>query len=455
MAFRSASTSRRSVSVAGAIAALLPRGGVLPLETWQARHHGIRVVLWVHVAALVLIGAQVGVPALTWSLSASAVAACTVLAGSERLGRTARSSLATLGLLLCSAILIGYFDGLIEAHFHFFIAIAVVSLYQAWSPYLLAVGFVLAHHLVLGTAMPHLVYNHHMAAHHPWWFALVHAGAVLTESLACLAFWRVTEDALDSERTHRNALEDANAELSAASTAVADLVAMLSHDLRSPLTVLIGFSDLAAQRWPQMTPEEQVAFVGMVNRRARGLHALLEDTLTVSALDGDGVEPHPVAVDLDRAVREALANLPDAPAGVDLRDLAGHTAWVDRGHLGQVLTNLLTNSFKYGSEPIVVSATSDGETTSLRISDHGPGVEPSFVPHLFDRFTRADEARTSGRDGTGLGLYITRRLLRVNGGDVAYEQVPGRGATFHITLPRDDGRAGADPDHRGLARAIG
>ncbi len=144
--------------------------------------------------------------------------------------------------LFCSASLIAFFDGLIEAHFHFFIVVAVVSLYQSWGPYLLAIGYVLAHHLGLGTWMPHLVYNHHMAVHNPWLFALVHGGAVVAESAACLIFWRVTEDALDAERANREALERTNGELATANAAVADLVAMLSHDLRTPLTVLLRMS---------------------------------------------------------------------------------------------------------------------------------------------------------------------------------------------------------------------
>lgn len=418
------------------LAAAVPHGGALPEQAWAARHRGIIVLLWVHVVALVAIGVVLDETLAVWVLAPGLVAAFTVTAMWERLSQNARASMATLGLLSGSAILIGFFDGLIEAHFHFFIVIAVVSLYQCWRPFLLAVGFVLAHHLVLGTLMPNEVYNHAMALHDPWLFALVHSGAVVAESVACLVFWGVTEDALTAERANRVALEQANADLTTANSKVADLVAMLSHDLRNPLTVLIGYSELALESWPEMTQAQQLDFVCKVSRTGHALHTVLEDTLAVSVLDGDGVAPRQVSVRIDEAVQETLAALPGPVPYVDLQGLKPLTAVVDPGHLGQVLTNLFTNAIKYGGERFTVNSHSDGDHVLVRISDSGPGVPASFVPHLFDRFTRSEDAREGAQKGTGLGLYITRSLLLANGGDITYETTPGGGATFCLRLPR-------------------
>jgi diguanylate cyclase (GGDEF)-like protein len=196
-----------------AVRAALPRGGALPDESWAARHRGICVLLWLHVLALPVIGMVRGHTPLQALSETAVVAACAVGALLPRLGRTSRSLLATLGLLFSSAILVDFFDGLIELHFHFFVTVAVVALYQAWRPYLLALAFVAFHHAVLGTLAPHQVYNHHSAEHHPWLFALVHAGFILAESVACLVYWRVTEDALDGERAARAQLEKAHDDL--------------------------------------------------------------------------------------------------------------------------------------------------------------------------------------------------------------------------------------------------
>jgi len=420
--------------VAGFIAAV-PRGGALPESAWLARHQGIIMLLWVHVAALVAVGIVIGEPLAVYVLAPGLVAALTVVATWERLSQAVRASMATSGLLASSAILIAYFDGLIEAHFHFFFAVAVVSLYQSWRPYLLAVGFVLAHHLAFGTLLPDHIYNHPSALSNPWWFALVHGGAVLAESLACLVFWKVTEDALDAERANQEKLERTNAELTSANVAVADLVAMLSHDLRVPLTVLIGHSEMALESWAHMTEAQQLDFVVKVHRAGHSLHSMLEDTLTISALDGDGLDPRPAPVRVDEAVREALAALPEPSPDVDLAGLSSSTATVDPVHLGQVLANLLTNAVKYGGGRFAVSTDSSDEQVLVRISDSGPGVPASFVPQLFDRFSRSDEARVGAQSGTGLGLYISHNLLQANGGDITYQPTPGGGATFCLRLP--------------------
>ncbi len=418
-----------------AVRAALPRGGALPERAWRARHRGICVLLWVHVAALIVVGTVRGEPVTALLFGPGLVAVLTGLAMWDARSHSFRSTMATLGLLASSAILIDFYHGLIEAHFHFFITIAVVSLYQVWGPYLLAVGFVLVHHAVLGTLAPDMVYNHHMAIENPWLFALVHGSAVLAESAACLVFWRVTEDALDAERAVGDALVESNAELTQANRAVADLVAMLSHDLRVPLSVVIGYSEMALESWPKMTDDEQIEFVRKVSKAGRALHAMLDDTLTVSALDADGVEPRRVPVRVDQAVREAIMNLPDGvPADLDLLEAA--TAVVDRGHLDQVLTNLLTNAVKYGAGSFEVSSREDLDTVTIRISDSGPGVPADFVPRLFDRFTRSEDARAGSQKGTGLGLYITRSLLMANAGAIHYEHTEGGGSAFCVELPR-------------------
>ncbi len=234
-----------------------------------------------------------------------------------------------------------------------------------------------------------------------------------------------------------------------ANSAVSDLVAMLSHDLRVPLAVLIGYSEMALDSWPQMTPAQQEAFVHRINRAGQTLKTMLEDSLTVSVLDGDGVDPRPTSVRLDDAVRDAIAALPQPP-DADLSRMDVVTALVDEGHLGQVLTNLLTNAVKYGGGNLTIETTTTGNRAVVRIADTGPGVPAAFVPQLFDRFTRSDEARDGSQKGTGLGLYICRSLLAANGGDITYESTPGGGATFCLHLPRYEGSVRADraPDSR-------
>lgn len=196
--------------------AVLPRGSSLPEASWRSRHRGITALLWAHVITLPLIGVWRGQPPGQALLETAVVAVFAVCACVGRLSETTRSAMTTIGLVSCSAILVQFFHGLIEMHFHFFVMIAVVALYQAWWPYLLAIGFVLLQHTIFGMLVPHLVYAHMDAQTHPWTWALIHGGFILAESVACLMYWRISEDALDREREARAGLEKAHHDLTQA-----------------------------------------------------------------------------------------------------------------------------------------------------------------------------------------------------------------------------------------------
>jgi len=192
---------------------VLPRGGVLPEVSWRSRHRAITALLWAHVIALPLIGIVAHQPLALAFLEAAVVGLLAVGASLRRLSVTARSAMATLGLVTSSAILVQFFNGLIEMHFHFFVMVAVVALYQTWRPYLLALGFVLLQHTLIGVLSPHSVYAHMEAQLHPWTWALIHGGFVLAESVVCLMYWRISEDALDREREARARSERAHEDL--------------------------------------------------------------------------------------------------------------------------------------------------------------------------------------------------------------------------------------------------
>jgi len=345
-----------------------------------------------------------------------------------------RSSLATAGLVTSSAALVHFFDGLIEMHFHFFVMIAVVSLYQAWRPYLVAIGFDLAHHAIGGTLAPEKVYNHPAAVDHPELFAALHAAFIVGESLACLTFWRVNEEALDAERARSAELEDANLALSRANQEISDLVAMLSHDLRTPLAVVNGYAEMALESWPTLGDAERLELVRRVERSGRQLQQMVDDTLTVSALSADGIKPRTAPVRVDDEVRDLLLALEQPLPGVDLDSLAPVSALVDRGHFSQVMTNLITNAAKYGAAPYAIDCRRRGDEVVVRVVDGGPGVAAGFERRLFDRYTRSDEARAGDEKGTGLGLFIARSLVVANGGDIRFERPPGGGAAFTLVL---------------------
>lgn len=216
--------------------------------------------------------------------------------------------------------------------------------------------------------------------------------------------------------------------------ALQNLIAMLAHDLRSPLFAIAGFADLLTANWDRYPDPQRLELIERISVSSHAVGRLLENTLTVSAVDAGALRPSPAAVSVDEVIREAVALLPEAGA-VDVTGVSPLTAWTDRTHLGQVITNLINNAVKYGGGPMTVTTEDGVDLARVHVSDHGPGVPPDFVPHLFERFTRSESAR-SARRGTGLGLYIVRSLLTANGGDVSYSETPGGGATFSVSLPK-------------------
>ena len=184
---------------------LLPRGLSLPEEVWAKRHQAMVVLLWVHVPVLFLMGVVTGHAPLhvAWEVAIPATAA--FIAGNKPVGRSVSMVTTTFGLLTCSALLVHFSGGVIEMHFHFFVIVAAVTLYQAWLPFLFAIAYVVGQHGVMGALDAVSVYNHPAAQANPWKWALIHGTFILGESVVLLLVWRMNEDArtaMEASYTH-------------------------------------------------------------------------------------------------------------------------------------------------------------------------------------------------------------------------------------------------------------
>jgi serine phosphatase RsbU (regulator of sigma subunit)/anti-sigma regulatory factor (Ser/Thr protein kinase) len=200
-----------------ALRRLLPQGSSLPEDAWWSRHRAIVVLLWVH-AALIPTYAVIRGYSIQLSLLESAIVpAAAIVAGRKSLSRRVRTAAASLGLLSSSAVLVHLSGGLIEMHFHFFVMVAVVALYQDWIPFLASIGYVLVHHGVIGALAPASVFNHPAAQNRPWMWAAIHALFIAGISAACLVTWRLNETILaqrkqaeDRLRTETHLVETLN-----------------------------------------------------------------------------------------------------------------------------------------------------------------------------------------------------------------------------------------------------
>jgi len=146
----------------------LPQGRMLPDEVWATRHRGILILLWLHVPVLFVYALVQGKGPGHSFFEASTVALFAAVAMALHSERRLSTVFASLGLLTSSAVLVHLSGGLIEMHFHYFVVVGVVALYQDWLPFLIAIGYVVLQHGVAGVIDPTIVYDHQGAIQHPW-----------------------------------------------------------------------------------------------------------------------------------------------------------------------------------------------------------------------------------------------------------------------------------------------
>lgn len=173
----------------------LPRGGSLPDAAWRTRHRAVMVLLWAHVVGIPIFAIYQGNSVGHAWVETAPVLMAALVAGYGRLGRTLSASVAAAGLVISSGVIVHLSGGFIESHFHFFVMIPVIALYEAWPPFLMAVAYVLFHHGIMGTLNPTAVYNHPAAREQPWVFAGVHAAFFACASIACVVNWWLHERA--------------------------------------------------------------------------------------------------------------------------------------------------------------------------------------------------------------------------------------------------------------------
>jgi PAS domain S-box-containing protein len=179
----------------GRLLHLMPEGRPLPDAVWESRHRGVVILLWLHVIGIVCAEVFLG-HALANSISEiGIITTATLLASWRMCSRAFRAAIAGFGLVTASAVLVHLSGGYIEMHFHFFVVVIIIALYQEWLPFLLPIGYVVLHHGLIGTLIPTHVYNHPSAWAHPWQWAAIHGIFIIAASLASLVTWRNNEAA--------------------------------------------------------------------------------------------------------------------------------------------------------------------------------------------------------------------------------------------------------------------
>ncbi|MDP8957140.1 MAG: HAMP domain-containing histidine kinase [Actinomycetota bacterium] len=424
----------------------LPRGQTLPDDVWRRRHRAMLTILWLHAPGLTIFGVLQGFGVEHSVLEGGIVAGIAVIASLPFKRRKVPSGLVSLGLLTCSAILVHMSGGFIEAHFHFFVMVVLLSLYEDWTPFLLAVAYVVVHHGLVGVLDPRSVYNHPNAIAEPWRWAAVHGLFIAGAGLASIAAWKLNEEFRTKFRDVAEEAEAANRKLEETNQTLKDFVAIASHDLRGPLSTILGFVTAMPRTWDSTSDDEKRQFIGAIERAARRIGRLVDDLLTVSRIESGQVAVHKQAVDLQRAVQDALGRTADLGNGVETR-VPPACVDADPDHVERILANYVTNAVKYGERPVEVEARENNGWVEIRVRDHGSGIPEDFIPRMWEKFARPNDP-TDREKGTGLGLSIVAGLARANGGTAWYEPNEPRGSCFCLRLPRAN-RSPTEPSHAG------
>ena len=232
----------------------------------------------------------------------------------------------------------------------------------------------------------------------------------------------------------------------------ADFQSMLVHDLRSPLSVIIGVLDLAANGEFEKDPGELKDFLGSALETSQKMLGLINDILDVAKLEAGKLQLNKQPNDLNVVVGSVVAQLKvlarDKSISLTIEeDKNIPVCEFDSGKVEQVITNLVSNAIKFtprdGSVTIRTSVRHfdddilglKGEYAAIDVEDTGVGISPDEIPLIFDRYRQAKSAKTSGQKGTGLGLTIVKRVTEAHGGKVFVESHIGKGTKFSVVMP--------------------
>jgi PAS domain S-box-containing protein len=223
--------------------------------------------------------------------------------------------------------------------------------------------------------------------------------------------------------------------------AKSDFIATLSHELRTPMTAVLGAAKTLLRDDIALSPERRHQLLEMIGAQGMRLTQITEEVLLANRLDRGDLRIDSERVDLGAVVREAVEAMRERlPDSISVRAAGnGDAAAVgDRDRIEQVLVNLLDNAVKYSPDggEVVVRTLPSSSTVRVEVADQGLGIPAAEQQAVFEKFYRADPQHRAVPSGTGLGLYVCRELVRRMGGTIGVRSTPGEGSTFWFDLPR-------------------
>jgi signal transduction histidine kinase len=220
-----------------------------------------------------------------------------------------------------------------------------------------------------------------------------------------------------------------------------EFVALISHDLRTPLTSIMGYVELALEEVGEPLDDERRAYLEVVARSSERLLRLVDDLLFVARLQAGRLVLQRSQLDLcviaAQSVEEARPRAESKRLALAFSGEGAVTVEADKGRVFQLLDNLISNAIKFTPEGgrVDVTVAAEGRSAVLEVSDSGIGLAPGEADQVFDRFFRSTRAVAQQVPGTGLGLFISRAIVEAHGGTITAGAREGGGTSFRIALP--------------------
>jgi signal transduction histidine kinase len=433
--------------------AAFPRGNLLDDASWRRRHRLLLALLALHLPALLGLATVTGWPLRTAALELLPVVAGLAVGWAAR-RRVVRSLAVTLGLTMAATVLVHFTGGLTEAHFHYFVVLGFVALYQDWRPYLVALAYIVLGHGILGVVAPGVMYDHPDAVAQPWLWAGVHGGFVMAACAAQIVFWKQTERQEEAAYSYYTKLYEGERavvdQLRQARDLKDQLIGVVGHEFRTPLTAIQGFARTLDARFDRMDADAVQTCTQAIEREAKRLTRMVANLLTASEeLRPDVGDRCELFAAASAAVEQVVEIAPTAGRSIRVHIPRAHVVGLPEEATTQLLSNLLDNAVKFAvpDSDIRVASGRDGAMVVVEVSNVGPAITDIDRERIFDAFVQADSSDTRRYGGMGLGLHIVRKLATAYGGRVG---VYGEGplVIFRAWLPAAGPMRQPLPAHR-------
>jgi signal transduction histidine kinase len=407
----------------------LPRGNMLDDKAWRRRHQFLQWVLLLHLPGLFLFGVALRHGVVTTAGVLVPPALCLLL-GRLVANRRLAAFFVTAGLVYCSSALVGLSNGSIEAHFHFFIMIGFIALYQDWVPFLWNIVFTVLSHGIGSLIGRNLIFNHPAGQTSPWVWSAIHGAAVLVACVGVVVFWRTTED--EQQKTLRLSTQLAEAELGHRRF-TSDLLVNLARRNQS---MLYRQLDIINQLEDQERDPDALSELFRLDHLATRIRRNAESLLVLSGEEPARAWGEPVP--LFDVVRAAIAETEDLDRVVFAVDerlaVLGRTV-TDLTHL---LAELMENAVRFSPPEASVTVRTRPYLQApgahvLTVEDWGVGMPPDDLAAANDLLTHPRDVDLSV--SKQLGLHVVARLAQRHDIQVSLTPTPGCGVTAVVVLP--------------------